>query len=137
MEQIETLESTGFPMIETGEEAGLRWGIALAPRGVAVNGYVQLNPAHPLFETTFDPEFDYMEDFGVSVHGGITYFKRGIIGFDTMHAFDIWTEYELAKVGGDVSTLYPPIIDNHSVYWTKTRVIEEVKDLAKQLADME
>lgn len=137
MDRIESLETTGFPMIEIGEEAGLRWGIALAPRRAAVNGYVQLPFAHPLFEKSFDQEILYMDfDSGLDVHGGVTYFKYGLIGFDTMHYRDVWTDEALAEVGGANNPMFPPIISSDAIYWTKDLIIEETKRLAKDLAEM-
>ena len=137
MDKIDSLETIGFPMIETGEEAGLRWGIALAPRMSAVNGYVQLSFAHPLYEKFFDPDFDYLDDLNLDAHGGITYFRDGIIGFDTLHFRDVWTDEALAEVGGKNDPSYPPIISSDSFYWTRRLIIEETKHLARALADME
>ena len=136
MDKLETLETTGFPMLETGEEAGLRWGIALSPRKVAVNGYVQLSFAHPLYEKFFDPDFDYLDDLNVDAHGGVTYFNYAIIGFDTMHYRDVWTNEALAEVGGENDSRFPPILISDSIYWTKASVIEETKRLARDLAEM-
>lgn len=124
-------------MIETGEEVGLRWGIALAPRFGAVNGYVQLPFAHPLYEKFFDEEISYLDfDPGVEVHGGVTYFRDGIIGFDTMHYRDVWTDEALVEVGGKNDERFPPIIVSDAIYWTKDLIIEETKRLARDLAEM-
>lgn len=136
MDQIATLESTGMVLIETGEEEGLRWGIALAPRKDAVNGYVQLPFSHPLFEKFFDPDFEYMDQLNVKAHGGVTYFRDGIIGFDTLHYADLWTDEALAEVGGKNDERFPPIIHSDCFYWTKDLVIEETKRFARQLAEM-
>ena len=140
MDKLATLETIGITMIETGEEAGLRWGIALAPRFGAVNGYVQLPFGHPLYQHFFEEDFDYIMgldgESNVEVHGGVTYFRDGIIGFDTLHFRDVWTDLEIARVGGKNDDKFPPIITSDSIYWSKELVIEETKRLARQLAEM-
>lgn len=140
METLLTLETMGLPMLEIGEEAGLRWGVALSPRKVAVNGYVQLTFGHPLYRKLFDEEeYSYLMDddmIDIPVHGGVTYFQNGIIGFDTMHYRDVWTDQALAEVGGGHDHKFPPTVHSDSIYWTKEAVIEETKRLARHLAEM-
>lgn len=73
------------------------------------NGYVKLPKGHKYYGVHYD-------DIPVDVHGGLTYSEEEdgfwVVGFDTAH-------------GGD-----------HSRNWTKERVEEETKNLAKQLENI-
>src|SRR5664279_3769847 len=101
------ISRTGSIMGDTGavsvaERAFHRWeahGIdcALACGGMGVCGYTWL-PAGTGLRRSADV-LGY-EGIPVDVHGGLTYGPddAGWIGFDTGHAWDLWTIEELSKV---------------------------------------
>lgn len=63
----------------------------------------------------------------------------GWIGFDTQHAWDVWTDEELARVGLErkrIKGLEWPIqsiTDRHSVVWTLELIVAEAELLAHQI----
>lgn len=132
------------PALEMGVEDGIVWAITRAPL-VGINGYVLIPPeGHPW--STGIPSEEVVDDDGehlwntyatddLGVHGGITYGGcgggPGWIGFDTAHSGDYW----------------PPEFDQHGMCirydelgvpwakrWTTEMVIEEAKQLARQVA---
>jgi hypothetical protein len=80
-------------------------------------------------------------DHDIAVRPAITFADvGGWIGFDTGHAWDYWSDEELAKWGltptkypwsTDIRKLYN---DGHDVIWTGERVIHEAKKLAYRIA---
>src|SRR5690606_5591984 len=73
--------------IERGTESGIEWALVNAPFDGAINGYAKLPDGHPWH----DLDLQWNDCEVVEVHGGITYGpKEGWIGFDTVHAWDIW-----------------------------------------------
>ncbi|MHB2252904.1 hypothetical protein [Corynebacterium aurimucosum] len=50
----------------------------------SINGYIELPDNHPWLDEAEDLQFFD----GVDVHGGLTYHKGRVIGFDTNHAGD-------------------------------------------------
>lgn len=122
MSRIDDLEP-----LRQGVESGIHWKILFGPNQSFVNGYVQVPDNHPFYG------LDY-EDIDVNIHGGLTYAEEGWIGFDTAHAFDIWTDEELSKYGG-INTHEPFIEDKnpHVVIWTFDALEEETKKLARQV----
>lgn len=108
--------------IERGTEDGIEWALLEAPFYGAVNGYARLPEGHPWRE--LDLMFDDCEV--VDVHGGVTYGpdEQGWIGFDTLHAWDIWP----GKTPMFESDAYDPM----NIHWTQQRVKEEALSLARQ-----
>jgi hypothetical protein len=106
--------------IETGTEDGILWRVVEAPLYGAANGYVELPEGHPWRDKELQ-----IEDSGlVDVHGGVTYGPTadGWIGFDTLHAFDVWP--------GSSQFMGP---DRHDIAWTVEKVVAETKRLAVQV----
>lgn len=102
-----------------GEHLGIPWVVAKAPMFGALNGYVRLPEGHPWHG------LDY-EEIEVDVHGGVTYHSGGWIGFDTLHFADIWPgSPEFMKESSSPS----------DIRWTAERVQNEVKNLARQVAE--
>lgn len=104
-----------------GVENGVRWVTKDAPMYGAVNGYARLPEGHPWRDKELQ-----MDDYDlVDVHGGITYGPDadGWIGFDTLHAFDVWPgspDYQKD--------------DEYGRWWTPDMVAEEARQLAIQIA---
>lgn len=72
----------------------------------------------------------------LSVHGGVTYYQFPWVGFDCAHAGDIWAPpwrnegmYEMEQKWG--LPRRPRPYDRH---WTIEKIIEETKNLARQVA---
>jgi hypothetical protein len=105
--------------LEQGVENGIEWRVIEAPLYGAANGYVILPEGHPWRELDLMSEYDV-----VKVHGGITYgpTSDGWIGFDTLHAFDVWPKSP--RFGDD---------DVHDIKWTVEMVVAETKRLAEQV----
>lgn len=108
-------------VIARGVEDGIEWVTRHAPLFGAVNGYVRLPKGHP-WRALEDIQFSEMPD--VDVHGGITYGVDldGWIGFDTLHAGDLWPGTPLAGLGLS------------SEGWTPEMVADEARSLARQAA---
>lgn len=118
--------------IQMGIENGIVWAITPGRIG-GINGYV-LIPAegHPWSTgvpiITDDSGYEESAADCLEVHGGITYGGHPWIGFDTLHAFDMWpAEY-------DPGAVCRPSGSDLDRYWTIDGVIEEAKGLARQLA---
>jgi len=129
MKVIEPIEM--LPAIESGTEAGLKWCVTLSPLKYFANGYVQLPSNHPFYSTSY-------EDIPVDVHGGLTYSENGVVGFDTGHFYDRWSEEEISRFGGKYNDELYINTDTKtsSVSWTMEALIDETKHLAVQLAKL-
>jgi hypothetical protein len=112
-------------IVSSGEQSGLRWCVTLSPTKSFMNGYVQLPTDHPHHSTHYD-------NIPVDIHGGLTFSQNGVVGFDTGHAFDVWTEEELQKYGG--RTGLPALDSDINIYWTLGMITKQTKKLADQLA---
>lgn len=136
---------------------GIAWAICPgpSPHHPDVNGYAQI-PAegHPWSCLEDYDDIDGM----VSAPGGLTYGPvryrflpgskpvtmtdvGGWIGFDTGHAFDIWTDEALAEGGlvrepipGYGYFDLPHMPTDYDRQWTVDRVEHEAKELARQIA---
>lgn len=106
--------------LEQGVENGIEWRVIEAPIYGAANGYVILPEGHPWR----DKDLQMEDSETVDVHGGVTYGPTadGWIGFDTLHAFDIWPNSP--RFGRD---------DAHDIQWTVEMVVAETKRLAAQV----
>jgi hypothetical protein len=124
-------------IIATGTHRGINWHVTMGPRGAFANGYIEVPENHPWANT----DYEYIEN--VDVHGGLTYSQDNIIGFDTAHYGDIWTEAELLKIGG--TTTHSEISKylsadepfQQNTYWTLEKLIKEVENLAEQAVKAE
>lgn len=116
---------------------GLPCALAAA---MGINGYVQL----PLFHPWRDLDLQLGDIEKADVHGGITYGPdfEGWIGFDTCHAFDMWSkeEYERFGVEWDDSQTHMFEVIKHPDerrrlrWWTVNQVQIETTELARQVA---
>ena len=109
--------------VAEGYEEGVRWATKTAPMYGAVNGYIQLPEGHPWRAH----ELQLGEGPDIDVHGGITYGPdaSGWIGFDTLHAGDVWPgspSWQI-ELGGRK--------------WTAEDVAYEARNLARQAAAAE
>jgi hypothetical protein len=121
---------------QMGIEDGIVWAICPGRMG-GFNGYA-LIPAEGHPWSAGVPIVGSYDNGGweeraservLTVHGGITYGAAGPwIGFDTLHAFDIWpAEY-------DPHDLSIPSTTGWDRRWTVEQVVDEAKHLARQLA---
>lgn len=110
--------------VDHGVENGIEWATLKAPMYGAVNGYVRIPEGHPWQGLGYDAIPQSFEDGPafVSAHGGLTFDKYDWIGFDTLHAGDIWPGH-----GG-------AFLDTASIYWTPDMVAERTRRLARQIA---
>lgn len=106
--------------IESGVESGISWRVVAAPFYGAANGYVQLPEEHPWRDQELQ-----MGAVDVEVHGGVTYgpTQDGWIGFDTLHAWDVWPGSPQGEFGDG----------EHDIHWTVEMVVAEAKRLAAQV----
>ena len=90
----------------------------------SINGYIRLPDNHPWLNYP-----DSLEDHpDIIVHGGITYQKGQVIGFDTVHFGDAWhPQSESARLTPEFHRVLGHI-------WEEPEVIEETKRLAEQAA---
>ena len=110
-------------IVETGTENGVEWATVQRRQRDGTpqyNGYVLL-PEDSYF---YQPQghtriFDPLE-----VHGGITYDRGRVIGFDTGHGGDVRP--------GEKSR---DELASWETYWGPTEVAEEARSLARQVAD--
>lgn len=123
-----------MPAVRSGEHGGWRWLIARNPIG-GCNGYVHVPEGNRMREYA---EPDKYLAFGWQSTGGlldlpseITYaspYGDGWIGFDTMHADDIWAE------GGEIvydysCGLFPPRV------WNVDRVQEACEETIDRIRE--
>lgn len=99
----------------TGIVGYYAWAVVKAPLYEAYNGYIRLPDDHPWL--AFE---DYM-DIPAEVHGGITYANGNWVGFDTLHAWDVWPE----------SPSFYHLKDN-GILWTPKMVVSETKQFLDQ-----
>lgn len=121
-------------MAETFEHEGLTCGMAYHLG--AYNGYVKLLEDHPYRHADYD-------DIPVHCHGGLTYGPDddGWVGFDTLHAGDVWGEDEISADELTAEQLRDKSWvsmfssgEDADVHWTKDKLRSEIKQLAEQLA---
>lgn len=118
-------ESTG---LASGVTDGIEWKILLSPLGLGANGYARVPEGHEWHDKGYD-------DIPVEIHGGLTYgCREGWIGFDTAHAWDIWSDDALAEIGGENRYRMSFSRDAWDTYWTLALVIAETEKLARQVA---
>ncbi len=114
--------SCGPRIHDRGVEDGIEWMVVEAPFHGAYNGYARLPQGHSWQELDLQGD-DYEV---VDIHGGITFGPEegGWIGFDTMHAWDVWPNGPAVFVATD-----SPM----DIHWTVDMVIKEAKHLAQQV----
>lgn len=121
---------TDIEAVASGTHKGVNWRIALCPLKYFVNGYVELPKDHPWIGKDYD-------EIPVEIHGGLTYSTDNVIGFDTGHAFDLWSNEELAPAGGELPSSF--LVDLSAspekwiIHWTIDKVIAETKNLVEQV----
>lgn len=130
---------SGFPVVAEFTHAGYECNIAINALFFGYpskddyqghNGYVQLTSGHPILNHTscecFEKERPCISNT-LEVHGGITYSRGRVIGFDTAHGDDFkpWSS------PSDTDFFGNPL---HK--WTLQEVIDETKRLAEQCADI-
>lgn len=112
----------------SGITNGIEWKVLLSPLGSSANAYAHLPEGHPWRDKGYD-------DIPVEVHGGLTYGNNdGWIGFDTAHAWDIWSDEALAEIGGENRYRMSFGRDDWDIDWTLARVVAEAESLAAQVA---
>lgn len=101
---------------------GLECQILKAPCRGAHNGYVRMPQEYQDQNLTYDELNESVE-----VHGGLTHGmdKERWIGFDTLHYGDVWEE--------DPSDPCQVLV---GARWTMDRLVAEVENLARQIAEM-
>lgn len=118
-------DSAGLPegiaggIVRRGERDGWEWVVARNPMG-GCNGYVRVPDRSPMRAYA---EPDRYLAFGWDATGGrldlpgeITYGRDGWIGFDTMHADDVWREPDGTTLYDYSTGVFPPRV------WTVGRV---------------
>lgn len=99
----------------------------------SINGYIELPGNHPWLDEAED--LQYFDD--VEVHGGVTYHKGRVIGFDTNHAGDC--PHPEAEFSGLIKTF--PNLSFFSGFadiahiWEWEEVEAETRRLAEQAAN--
>ena len=125
---------TGEPFVAEGVHDGILWRIRLSPFKNSANAYVQLPPGHPWADVSYES----LDEAGVIAHGGLTYGPDGDgwLGFDTAHAWDVWTEAALAEIGGehDPRFIFHLPGGTGNTYWSLNLLVSEVQNLAAQAA---
>lgn len=97
---------------------GINCMTQMGPFGI--NGYIELPEDHPWLGKEY---LQLFED--VDVHGGITYHKGRVTGFDTNHLGD--------GQHPDAPNAYPSHFTGHT--WTWEEVEAETRRLAEQVKD--
>ena len=127
-----------FNVVEQGQMNGIRWFIAESawhrryPEKcgdyIPHHGYVELPDGHPYCDIP-DNEFGFNDDRmnDIQVHGGITYNKDNIWGFDIGHSGD-YTPW----LASDNDSL-PAVLFVQGHRWTLDEVRAETLDLAHQI----
>ena len=96
-----------------------------------------------LVDATADTDHPFTTDVDTSKLSGnpaVTFADcGGWIGFDTQHAWDVWSDEELAVVGLERLRIkgmewpIPSITDRHSIVWTLDAVVSEATLVAHQI----
>jgi hypothetical protein len=122
----------GQPALASGVEDGIEWRVLLSPMKTSANGYARVPEGKQWHGEGYD-------DIPADVHGGLTFADgHGWIGFDTAHYGDFWDDGAVAEIGGDVSYLGDRLRSSYREdalrAWTLDLLVEETKDLARQVA---
>lgn len=106
-----------------GVADGITWAVCPAPMWGALNGYVQIPEGHPWHGLGYDEIHEAHP--GLRVHGGLTFARDGWVGFDALHAGDMWPEQPHEhRLGRPCDCLM----------WTPALVVGEAVRLAVQVA---
>lgn len=127
--------------LRMGVEDGIPWGVVDGPVG-AINGYAWIpREGHP-WSTVDDYQDERLGE--VEIHGGLTYCHNGWIGFDTLHAWDVWDPAHLESHGvkplssrnylRDRWSDHQAAVDPWNKLWTLDQVVAEAQSLARQIA---
>lgn len=110
-------------LMSSGIHKGVEWETRKAPIYGAINGYARLPEGHPF--RSRDLQID--DEHVLHVHGGITYgpTTNGWVGFDTLHAGDIWPD-----------TPHRPMLTDYGIRWTLQLVEDTSRTLCEQIAAM-
>lgn len=132
METFIDRDKTPREPLRFGIDAGIAWGVVNSPIG-ALNGYAWIpREGHPW--STVD-DYDDERLAAVEIHGGLTYCSNGWIGFDTVHAWDIWDPAHLESVGVSLESGRRYLMDQwNDTVWTIELVEDEARNLARQIA---
>jgi hypothetical protein len=122
------------------EESGYRCKIVRNQRTYTYCGYITLPRNHP----DFGKSFDDLEN-EIAVHGGLSYGKNGVFGFDCNHVLmgDISPADALMmeKFKGEaMAELFDPkkrSITGRTHYWTFEEVKRELAHMARQFKNRE
>ncbi|KQU33534.1 hypothetical protein [Rhodococcus sp. Leaf233] len=141
METFTERDETPREPLRFGIEEGIAWGAVGNPMG-SINGYAWIpREGHP-WSTVDSYEDERLND--VEVHGGFTFCRNGWIGFDTLHAWDVWdpAHLEALNVPARHGRRYlQEEWDSHLAkasswdrVWTIDQVVAEAQKLARQIA---
>jgi hypothetical protein len=114
--------STAPPLMtarEHGVENGVQWATVNAPFYGGVNGYARIPEGHPWSGLDYD-------EIDVEAPGGLTFARDGWIGFDTMHAWDLWEGGEQPHFCRGECTC---------IKWTAEKVADAARALAQRVAE--
>lgn len=103
--------------IDSGVEDGIEWATVTAPLYGAVNGYARIPDGHPWHGLSYDEVDDHLDWDNELTYGR----GDGWIGFDTLHAGDIWPGA-------------PRYGDDWGTHWTAEMVADVARSLARQVA---
>lgn len=113
------------PVLDHGTHCGIEWQVHQGP--LSITGYARLPDSHPWIGEDL-----MFGDLAPDVHGGITYNRGRVVGFDCNHYGDMYhpksprTARMIATMGG--------MQDFGAHLWTLPEVVHEVKRLAVQAA---
>ena len=104
----------------SGIEQGIEWATVNAPMWGAVNGYARIPEGHPWRGLGYSK-------IDVEVPGGLTYGDGEWVGFDTLHAGDVWPgmNHHVGLFGRE----------DYDIQWTPDMVAGEARALARRIAE--
>lgn len=119
----------GTEIVNHGTHNGIRWWVTRMervglPKDNQYNGYAELPDDHPIMIT--GASYSIADKF-LDAHGGITYTKGNIVGFDTSHYPDSEARWPMDAVRNETLRLA------QQVHNTNT---EEHRDIARQALDL-
>lgn len=112
-----------------GMERGIPWAVALGTTSYC--GYIRVPDDHPWINPDQYPD---EADIPARVHGGITYHRGPILGFDTAHGFD--APHPHAHAYQQLKEVYDGLCAQYGhepeTPWTPAEVVDETVRFARQ-----
>lgn len=128
--------SERITIVDSGTFNGIRWWVTSIDRSednifgarYQYNGYAELPEDHPvLMEKVYDSAY-------IHPHGGVTYEKGRIVGFDTNHLMDLENPWSMEQVRAETMAMANEIAEtnteaNRERERLRIETIDQIRDI--------